>query len=150
MLSTTWNMPICKQRKTAPRTASWTRRSYAPQSIFRYVIRRADPGPAFALAAIPARYALEREAWTEARKSEVYTAPEAPQTDAITRFARALGFARSGDPASARREIAELEKLHAELVAKNDIYWAKQVEIQRLAASAWASHAEGNPAGQLT
>ena len=132
---------VLDQVQTAGRyVGGW--RSYAPQSIFRYVIRRADPGPAFALAAIPARYALEREAWTEARRSEVYTAPEAPQTDAITRFARALGFARSGDPASARREIAELEKLHAELVAKNDIYWAKQVEIQRLAASAWASHAE--------
>ncbi len=42
-----------------------------------------------------------------------------------------------------RREIAELEKLHRELVAKNEVYWAKQVEIQHLAASAWASHAEG-------
>lgn len=118
-------------------------RSYAPESVFRYVIRRANPGPAFALAAIPARYALEREAWTEARALEVHTAPEAPQTDAITRFARALGFARSGDAASARREVAALEKLHAELAANNDGYWSKQVKIQSLAAGAWASHAEG-------
>jgi hypothetical protein len=133
---------VLDQMQTAGRyVGGW--RSYAPESIFRYVIRRADPGPAFVLAAIPARYALEREAWTQARELEVDTAPEAPQTDAITRFARALGFARSGDPASAWREVAELEKLHAELVAKNDVYWAKQVAIQSLAASAWASHAEG-------
>jgi tetratricopeptide (TPR) repeat protein len=31
----------------------------------------------------------------------------------------------------------------AGLAAKNDVYWAKQVDIERLAASAWASHAEG-------
>jgi hypothetical protein len=133
---------VLDQVQTAGRyVGGW--RSYAPGSIFRYVIRRASPGPAFALAAIPARYALEREAWSEASALEVYSAPEAPYTDAITRFARALGFARSGDPASARREIAELEKLHKELLAKNEVYWAKQVEIQRLAASAWAAHAEG-------
>jgi tetratricopeptide (TPR) repeat protein len=118
-------------------------RSHVPESLFRFVIRRASPGPAFALAAIPARYALEREAWSEASGLEVSAAPEAPYADAITRFARASGFARSGHPASARREIAELEKLHAKLVANNDVYWAKQVDIERLAASAWASHSEG-------
>ena len=57
---------VLDQMQTAGRyVGGW--RSYAPESIFRYVIRRADPGPAFVLAAIPARYALEREAWTEAR-----------------------------------------------------------------------------------
>jgi Tfp pilus assembly protein PilF len=133
---------VLDQMQTAGRyVGGW--RSHVPESLFRSVIRRASPASAFALAAIPARYALEREAWSEASGLEVFTAPEAPYTDAITRFARALGFARSGDPASARREIAELEKLHAGLAAKNDVYWAKQVDIERLAASAWASHAEG-------
>jgi hypothetical protein len=134
---------VLNQMNTAGRyVGGW--RSYAPERIFRYVIRRANPGPAFALAAIPARYALEREAWTEASALEVYSAPEAPYTNAITRFARALGFALSRNPAAARSEIAELEKIHAALVAKNDDYWAKQVEIERLAASAWAAHAEAN------
>ena len=133
---------VLKQMNTAGRyVGGW--RSYAPETIFRYVIRRGYPGPAFALAAIPARYALEREAWTEASALEVYLAPEAPYTDAITRFARALGFALSRNPAAARSEIAELEKIRAALAAKNDVYWAKQVEIERLAASAWAAHSEG-------
>jgi len=140
---------VVEQMQSAGRyVGGW--RSYAPESLFRFFIRRASPAAAFALAATPARYVLEREAWTEASALEVYTAPEAPYTEAITRFARALSFARSGDPASARREIAELEKLHAKLAANNDLYWAEQVEIERLSASAWAARAEGKQEDALS
>jgi hypothetical protein len=121
-------------------------RAHAPASVVQFFIRRASPAAAFALAAIPARYALEREDWTGAKALEVHTAPEAPYADAITRFALALGFARSGDPTSARREIAELERLRDRSLAKNDPYWAEQIEIQRLAASSWAARAEGKQA----
>ncbi len=55
----------------------------------------------FALAAIPARYALERGAWAEASKLELFKGPLA-WADAMTWFARALGAARSNDAVAAR------------------------------------------------
>ena len=56
----------------------------------------------FALAAIPARYALERQAWAEAAKLELRPS-RFPQADAITWFARGLGAARTGDLADRPR-----------------------------------------------
>ncbi len=103
----------------------------------------------FAMAAMAARYVIEREAWAEAKTLEVHPDPAAPHTDAITRFARALGFARSGDPESAQGEIAELEKLRDILGEKKDDYWKEQVEIQRLAASAWTAYAAGKKTDAL-
>jgi hypothetical protein len=103
----------------------------------------------YALAAIPARYALEREAWAEA-------AALTPRqtafgwTDAVTHFARALGAARSGNAAAARRDIDRLAELRDAVKATNDAYWTEQVEIQRRAASAWLTLAEGQPAEALT
>jgi tetratricopeptide (TPR) repeat protein len=95
-----------------------------------------------AFAAIPARYALERGRWADARALRVR--PAYPAADAITYFARAIGAARSGDVAGARQEIAQLQSLRATLKQAQDVYWAEQVEIQRLAAEAWTAHAAGN------
>ena len=56
-------------------------------------------GPAvgyFALAAIPARYALERRDWNQAAQLAVRETPF-PHADAITWFARGLGATRPGD-----------------------------------------------------
>ncbi len=58
---------------------------------------------AYALAAIPARYALERRNWADA-----------------------------------------LQSLKQKLDQNKDDYWAKQVEVQRLAASGILAHAQGN------
>jgi tetratricopeptide (TPR) repeat protein len=94
-----------------------------------------------AFAAIPARYALERGRWTEARVLPIR--PAYPAADAITHFARAMGAARSGDVSSARRDIEHLWSLRDKLTQTQDPYWAAQVEIQRLAAEAWTAHAAG-------
>ena len=51
------------------------------------------------LAAVPARFALERQAWKEAAALEP-RGSQFPQAEAITYFARAMGSARSGDLAS--------------------------------------------------
>jgi hypothetical protein len=104
----------------------------------------AAPGLAgdYALAAIPARYALERGDWSEA--ASLTPRPSAfPFVLAITHFARALGAARTGDPVAARRDIEKLAELRAALEASKDGYWTEQVEIQRQVASAWALWAEG-------
>ena len=102
---------------------------------------------AFAFAAIPARYALERRAWTEA--SDLPLHPQSlswskfPQAESINAFARGLGAARSGDAASAKKEVARLESLASALTAAKNAYWAEQAEIQKLAVNAWIARAAG-------
>lgn len=54
----------------------------------------------FALAAIPARYALERGDWKQATQLTPRKTPF-PYTEAMTWFARGLGFARMGQAAAA-------------------------------------------------
>jgi tetratricopeptide (TPR) repeat protein len=106
-------------------------------------------GEVFGVTAIPARLALERGAWAEAAKLErPPTVSEDgwkrfPQAEAINAFARALGAARSGDAAGARREIARLQTLHQALTERKLAYWAEQTEIQAEVATAWALRAEG-------
>jgi tetratricopeptide (TPR) repeat protein len=98
-------------------------------------------GP-FAIAASPARYAVERGAWAEAAALEVKVNP-APHVMAISHYARALGAARTGNVAAAQVEVAKLETLYKALVDRKDAYWSAQVDIQRQAASAWVLQAEG-------
>ncbi len=102
----------------------------------------------YALAAIPARYALERNAWDEAARLEPVPSPFA-FADAVTHFARALGLARSGNPAAAARDVERLAALSAALDKAGDKYWAGQVEIQRRGASAWVALAQGQHAEAL-
>ena len=97
----------------------------------------------FAIAAIPARYAMERQQWAEAAALSVNPAPNTPYTEAITHFARAIGAARSGKPADAAADIARLTALRDRELEMKDAYWAEQVDIQRRGASAWAMFAEG-------
>ena len=95
-----------------------------------------------ALAAIPARFALERQAWEEAAMLEPRSS-QFPQAEAITYFARALGSARRGDPGTAEADVAKLKELRAKLEKANQSYWAEQAEIQILAASAWIAQSKG-------
>jgi carboxylesterase type B len=108
------------------------------------VVSGAAPGSAgvFALAAIPARYALERRAWSEAAALEPKTS-SFPYTEALTHFARALGAAHVGDSARAQASIDSLEAFRARLAASGEAYWAEQVAIQRLGAIAWLDFARG-------
>ena len=96
----------------------------------------------YAASAIPARYALERGDWAGAA---ALTPVEhvAPQAEAVTHFARAIGAARAGKPSSIDADIARLTALRDELTAKKDTYWAGQVEIQRVMASAWLAWTAG-------
>ncbi|MCG2593403.1 hypothetical protein LZ009_11510 [Ramlibacter sp. XY19] len=97
----------------------------------------------YAAAAMPARMSLERGDW----KSAAALKPEKtrfPYVDAMTHFSRALGAARSGEPALAEQEAEQLGALHKALLDAKNAYWAREVEVQRLAASAWIAHARGN------
>ena len=103
---------------------------------------------AYAIAAMPARYAVERRNWAEAA---AVTAPPMPfpwerfpWAEAMISFTRALGAAHTGDIAGAETEIAKLQSLKQKLDQAKDDYWAKQVEVQRLAASGILAQAKGN------
>lgn len=98
----------------------------------------------FAATAMPIRYAIERRQWAEAAQSRAAegTLPWVASTAA---WARAVGLSRGGNPAAARAELATLENLQEKSVAMGDTYWAEQVRIQLLEASAWVSQASGKP-----
>ena len=96
----------------------------------------------YALAAIPARYAIERGDWRQAAKVQPIPS-KYPFADALTYFARALGAARSGDPAAADKDVQELTRLRDALKTAKNEYWATEVEVSRLAAAAWTALAQG-------
>jgi tetratricopeptide (TPR) repeat protein len=99
-------------------------------------------GGAYALAAVPARYALERRAWAEAAALEV-TPSAFPNADAISWFAKGLGAARTKDADGARAAAAALEQIAAKLDQAGEKYWAEQAKIQHLGVVAWTAFAEG-------
>lgn len=101
----------------------------------------------FAMAAMPARLMMERAAWDEGaaltpRKSSF------PYTEAVTHFARAVAFARSGKPDQAAGDVEAL-KNGVEALRGKDAYWMEQVGIQRQAAEAWIAFAKGDREGGL-
>jgi hypothetical protein len=102
----------------------------------------------YALAAAPARYAIERGDWKAATALE--PTPNAyVYTVAMTHFARGYGSARLGNAAAASREAEELARLKAKLEEMNDKYWATEVEVQRLSVVAWAKLAAGDKQAAL-
>lgn len=104
---------------------------------------------AYAMVAVPARYALERHQWREAANlpdpPAFFPWDKIPYAKANTEFARAIGAARSGDVARARQALARLTEIQQVTKASQKGFdWATQIEIQRLAGTGWVNHAEGN------
>jgi len=101
----------------------------------------------YALAAIPARYALERGRWADAGKLTLFENEfpwqRFPQSEAVLIFARGLGAARAGDVAVARRDLERLQALRDALTSAKQAYWAEQVGIQHGVVAAWIARAEG-------
>ncbi len=119
------------------------------------ILAKVDAGSGYGFAgvygatAIPARVALERGIWKDAAAIAPQSSPF-PHGDAVILFAKALGAARSGQAAEARKNAEALAPLVEKLRASKEMYWAGQVEIQRKASLAWALHAEGKTADALT
>jgi tetratricopeptide (TPR) repeat protein len=110
-------------------------------------IEATQPNPdvyagAFAQAASPARYMVERGDWKGAANLEVKPS-KFPQTMAITYFARALGAARSGDPSAARTDVAKLSEIRDSLREAKSDYWATQADVGAQVANAWVLYADG-------
>ncbi len=117
--------------------------------------KNARGAAAYALAAVPARMALERRNWAEAAQ----LVPRSPETfpwstaysefEAISWFARGIGAARSGQLEVARDAAEQLDALREDLVARGDAYWAEQVKGQETAVLAWIAHAEQDNEGAV-
>jgi hypothetical protein len=102
---------------------------------------------AYAVAAIPVRYVLERRDWPAAAALSEPTIgfplERFPWAEAMIAYARALGDAHTGNIAGAEAEVARLQSLEDKLKG-NDTYWANQVEVQRLAAAGILAHVQGD------
>jgi tetratricopeptide (TPR) repeat protein len=107
----------------------------------------ANLAAAYAVAAIPVRYVLERHDWPAAAAlSEPaigFPLERFPWAEAMIAYARALGNAQTGNIAGAETEIGRLQSLEDKLKG-NDIYWANQVEVQRLSAAGIVAHMRGD------
>lgn len=113
-------------------------------------ITGAAPGWAgvYALAAMPARWVLERGAWADAAMLRPKSTT-VPHADAMTHFARAIGASRMGDLTTAKASVDSLGVLEQRLDAAGNSYWKEQVAIQRLGAQAWLALAQGRDADAL-
>ncbi len=113
--------------------------------------RQGAPGNlpmAYAVAAIPVRYALERRDWRAAAGLTLpaigFPLEKFQWGEAMIAFARGLGAAQTGDAAGAQAEIAKLRSLEDKLLEAKDTYWANQVEVQRLGVSGILAHTQGD------
>lgn len=108
------------------------------ETDFKVTVAPAD----YALAASPARYAIERGDWNAASQLAVRPS-ELNFAMAISHYARAVGAARSGKPDAAKADIQKLAELRDKLRESKDNYWSEIVDIQRQVAAAWVVQAEG-------
>ena len=111
-------------------------------------ITHAEPpviAAAYALAAAPARYALERHDWRAAAALALPATNVAWDkyrwSESSIYYASALGAARTGDISRAKQQVATLEALYQELRGKDK--YADVIEAQRRAAAAWIAQADG-------
>ncbi len=104
---------------------------------------------AYAFAAIPARYALEKKMWKEAAALPLYPNSfpweKFPWQESITHFARSLGALHLGDVNTAKKELENLRSLYDNLTKQIDKKQeAAQVAIQLKTAEAWIEYKQGN------
>jgi hypothetical protein len=103
----------------------------------------------YAIAAIPARYAIEHRDWSSAATLVPHTSGYS-YTEATTDFARALGAAHLKDARTAQMSIDSLDVIAKRLTIQSEAYWAEQVAIEALESRAALDHAEGRRAVALT
>jgi tetratricopeptide (TPR) repeat protein len=102
---------------------------------------------AYALASIPARYALEREAWSEAASASIPARAQwarYPFTEALFEYTHALGRVHTGDIAGARQAVERMHALQTDTKDPKFAYFARHLQLQAQAAEAWIQHAQGH------
>ncbi len=96
----------------------------------------------YAVAAIPARSALELGNWEDATRLQVRSGG-VPWAQAITWVAIGIGGARSEHLDLAAHAEESLASLRDAIAKQNDEYWSKQVEVQRREVLAWIQQQTG-------
>src|SRR5215470_14967046 len=107
---------------------------------------------AYAMAEMPARYAIERRRWDEAA---ALTLPQErefawslfPHAEAALVFARALGAARNGNIDAASKDLYRLRELRANLIKANSEgtwqeYWVSQLQNNHQIVTAWITYTQ--------
>jgi tetratricopeptide (TPR) repeat protein len=96
----------------------------------------------YALAAIPARLALEMGNWEEASALQVRSGA-VPWAQAITWMAIGVGSARAKDLERSAQAEQALASLRDAIAKQNNQYWSDQVEVQRREVAAWIQQQSG-------
>src|SRR5205807_4388852 len=117
---------------------------------FAGTVRKTNPelefSGAYALAAIPTRYAFERNDWASAATLTVPNLPHwssFPFMEALIEYGHALGRAHTGDHDGARKAIARMRELRDATKDPKFDYFKRHLDLQMQAASAWVAAAEG-------
>lgn len=105
---------------------------------------QAHASAAYALAAVDARIALERQQWEkaaaiEARSPEHFEWDKYPEFEALPHFAIGLGAARSNKLDKAAEALANMNRLQQKVTSS---YWKEQIDIQKAAVQAWIAFAQ--------
>src|SRR5882724_3063857 len=113
-------------------------------------VRKTNPelefSAAYALAAIPTRYAFERNDWAAAANLSIPNVPHwssFPFMEALIEYGHALGRAHTGDVEGARKAIARMQHLRDATKDPKFDYFKSHLDLQMQAASAWVAAAEG-------
>ena len=102
----------------------------------------------YALAAMPARYAIELGKWEQASQLRPREDGVA-WAEAITWAAIGIGSARSKNLERAGQAEAKLGALRDAIAKQNNSYWSNQVEVERREVAAWIAEMNGKAADAL-
>lgn len=108
-----------------------------------------NPSAAYALAAIPARLALETHNWEAGKKITLpdtnwFSWKKFPQYESMFYFTQGISAARTGDIAGATAAKEKLNALQQQLGnTPQSQYFARQIESQAMSIDAWQMLAEG-------
>src|SRR4051812_1563298 len=119
---------------------------------FAATVRETNPKmeftAAYALAAIPARYALERNDWKAASELAIPNVPHwssFPFMEALIEYAHALGRAHTGDLDGAEKAIKRMRQLRDATKDSKFDYFKNHLDLQIKTASAWVACVRGKP-----
>ena len=120
---------------------------------FAATVRKTNPEmeftAAYALAAIPARYALERNDWAGAAALAIPNVPHwssFPFMEALIEYGHALGRAHAGDLAGAQKAIERMRQLNEATTDRKFDYFKNHLDLQTKTASAWVMYGRGQKA----
>jgi hypothetical protein len=107
---------------------------------------------AYAYAAMPARFAVERGDWKTAASLPLEPPADTigwkkyPQAEAMNAFGRGIGAAMSGDAAAAQAEAKRLQGLRDAAATMKLAYWVEQIDTQAEVVRGLAAYAAGQQA----